>query len=253
MLEECDFIICENPKHSLKLLNKLGIKKKLISLHDYNEEKVITRVGSSLKQKVVALISDAGSPLISDPGFKLVRYCHENNIYVTSIPGANSVIPALQLSSLPLNEFCFLGFYPRNGKQKNDFLDFLKKSFQTVVFFVSSNKIKNCLETLEKHINDRNISICKEITKLNEKIFRGSPDTVKNQILKNNNNKGEFVIVVEGIDLKYSNNIELKDLELEIDKLLNKFSLTDVVEIVHKMTKLPKNKIYKNVLDIKNG
>ena len=253
VLEECDFIICENPKHSLKLLNKLDIKKKLISLHDYNEEKVISRVGFSLKQKVVALISDAGSPLISDPGFKLVRYCHENNIYITSIPGANSIIPALQLSSLPLNEFCFLGFYPKNLKQKNEFLDLLKKSERTVVFFVSTNKIKNCLETLIKHINDRNISICKEITKLNERVFRGSPNKVKNQILKNDNNKGEFVVVVEGISLKTSDNFEIKDLTLEIDKLLNKFSLTDVVEIVHKMTKLPKNKIYKNVLDIKNG
>ena len=253
MLENCNFIICENPKHSLKLLNKLGIKKKLISLHDYNEEKVISKVSFSLKQKVVALISDAGSPLISDPGFKLVRYCHENNIYVTSIPGANSIIPALQLSSLPLNEFCFLGFYPKNSKQKNEFLNFLKKSFQTVVFFVSTNKIKNCLEALEKHISNRNISVCKEITKLNEKVFRGSPEIVKNQILKNDNIKGEFVVAVEGINLKISDNFELKDLKFEIHKLLNKFSLTDVVEIVHKMTKLQKNKIYKYVLDIKNG
>ena len=134
-----------------------------------------------------------------------------------------------------------------------------KRPKEIVDFYHNLNK--KCFEKLniDFDIYDRTSSklhhktASEFFTKLNEKIFRGSPDTVKNQILKNNNNKGEFVIVVEGIDLKYSNNIELKDLELEIDKLLNKFSLTDVVEIVHKMTKLPKNKIYKNVLDIKNG
>ena len=107
-LEECDIIICENPKHSLKLLNKLGIKKKLIALHDYNEHKIIDQIKVILKNKNCVLISDAGSPLISDPGYNLVQYCIANNIRVTSVPGPSSIVSSLQLSGLPISEFTFL-------------------------------------------------------------------------------------------------------------------------------------------------
>ena len=110
ILRECDIIICENPKHSLKLLNKLGIKKKLIALHDYNERKVIDQIKDQLKNKKCVLISDAGSPLISDPGYNLVKYCIENNIEVTTAPGASSIVSGLQLSGLPISEFTFLVF-----------------------------------------------------------------------------------------------------------------------------------------------
>ncbi len=108
VLKECDVIICENPKHSLKLLNKLGIKKKLIPLHDYNEHKIINQIKGLLKSKNCVLISDAGSPLISDPGYNLVQYCIKNNIKITSIPGPSSIISGLQLSGLPISEFAFL-------------------------------------------------------------------------------------------------------------------------------------------------
>ena len=111
VLKECDIIICENPKHSLKLLNKLGIKKKLIPLHDYNEQKIIDQIKNFLKMKSCVLISDAGSPLISDPGYNLVQYCISNNIKVTSVPGPSSVISALQLSGLPLSNLFFMALF----------------------------------------------------------------------------------------------------------------------------------------------
>ena len=117
ILGECDIIICENPKHSLKLLNKLGIKKKLIALHDYNEHKVINQIKGLLENKSCVLISDAGSPLISDPGYKLVRHCIENNIYISSVPGPSAVISSLQLSGLPISEFIFFGFVPKSKKK----------------------------------------------------------------------------------------------------------------------------------------
>ena len=117
VLKDCDIIICENPKHSLKLLNKLDIKKKLIALHDYNEHKIIDQIKVLLKNKNCVLISDAGSPLISDPGYNLVQYCIENNINVTSVPGPSSIISGLQLSGLPISEFTFFGFVPKSKKR----------------------------------------------------------------------------------------------------------------------------------------
>ena len=116
-MQNVNFIICENPNHSRKLMSKFGIKKKLVALHDYNELEVIKNYVEKIKTKPVALISDAGSPLISDPGYKLVRHCIKENIFVTTVPGASSIISALQLSGLPINEFVFTGFAPKNKKK----------------------------------------------------------------------------------------------------------------------------------------
>ena len=117
-LQNTDFIICENPNHSRKLMSKLGIKKKLVALHDHNEEEIIRNYIEKIKTKPVALISDAGSPIISDPGYKLVQHCIKENIfYATTIPGASSIISALQLSGLPVNEFVLLEFAPKNKKK----------------------------------------------------------------------------------------------------------------------------------------
>ncbi len=114
ILSVADCIFCENPIHSLKLLNNLGIKKKLIGIHDHNENSIINEYNKKIKQGIYALISDAGSPLISDPGYKLARHCIKNNTYVTVIPGATSIIAALQLSSFPVNEFHFVGYCPKS-------------------------------------------------------------------------------------------------------------------------------------------
>ena len=251
-LKDGDFIICENPKHSLKLLNKLGIKKKLISLHDYNENAVIKRLSEDFNNKKIVLISDAGSPLISDPGFKLIQYCIKNNINITSIPGPTAIIPALQLSGIPINEFYFAGFFPKSKKQIIEFVNKIKNSSTTSVFFVSNHKIKDCLEILNDEIKIRKISVAKELTKLNEKVFWGLAHQLKENIINQKTNiKGEFVVVVEGKSLKKSQSLELVDYNEEINKLLSKFSLTDVVEIVHKLTGITKNKVYKWVLNLK--
>jgi len=197
-LSKSDIIICENPKHSLKLLSKLDIKKKLISLHDYNEENVIEKIKDHLNNKKLSLISDAGSPLISDPGYKLVRYCNLNNIYVTIIPGPSSVTSALQLSSIPINEYRFLGFVPKTKKGIDDFIDLLKYSNCTTVFFISTYKILLFLKMISTILPDRKIAVCKELTKINEKVFIGPSIDVYNNFKKNSKNSlGEFVIVVE--------------------------------------------------------
>ena len=254
VLKNCDAIICENPKHSLKLLLNLDIKKKLISLHDYNEEIVINKISDQLKNKTFSLISDAGSPLISDPGYKLVRYCVKNNIYVTTIPGASSVISALQLSSIPINSYTFHGFLPKSKKDIGEFVQTIKKSQITSVFFVSRYKILSLLEILSNEIIDRKIAVCKEITKLNERIFVGTSLEVKKQFLESSKNSlGEFVVVVNADAAskisKDGISAEIKDV---IIKLLNKFTLTDTVEIVHKITNIAKKNIYKKTLEIQN-
>ena len=252
-LKNADLIICENPKHSIKILSKLGIKKKLISLHDYNETNVIRRVEKLVKKQVIVLISDAGSPLVSDPGYKLVKHFIENMAYVTCIPGPTSVISALQLSTIPMNQFGFLGFAPKTKKKLQDFLKQILDSSQTSVFFVSSHRIINCIKEIDGVLKNRKIAVCKEITKLNEKVFIGYPKKILAEIEKEAKNKlGEFVIVLEG-KKKHSKIDDFinTEMENEISKLLEKFSLTDVVEIVHKISYIGKKEIYKKALKLK--
>ena len=251
-IREGDLIICENHKHCLKLLNKLGIKKKLISLHDYNEKIIINKIADDLNNKKCVLISDAGSPLISDPGFKLIQYCIKNNINLSSIPGPSAIIPALQLSGIPLNKFSFLGFFPKEKKGMEDFVNAIKERTNTSVFFVSNHKITKCIELLDSKIDGRLISVSKELTKINEKVFRGPSSDIKNILAENKNaKKGEFVVVVEGNSVAETPVIDLKNYKSEVEKLLTRFSLTDVVQIVHKLTRIRKNIVYKWILSLK--
>tara|TARA_B100000674_G_scaffold479229_1_gene477343 strand:+ start:279 stop:1112 length:834 start_codon:yes stop_codon:yes gene_type:complete len=251
IINKADFIVCENPKHSLKLLNNLGIKKKLISLHDYNEQLVIDRIKDDLRNKLIVLISDAGSPLISDPGFKLIQYCIKENIEITTIPGPSAIIPALQLSGLPINEFYFAGFLAKTKKHISDLILNLSELQKTSVFFVSSHKIIITLEIIDKIVPKRRLSISKEITKKNERVFRGTAKKIIDDMSeKSENIKGEFVVVMEG-NLAKKTDLEMVNVhDIEIKKLLSKFSLTEVVQIVHKLTRIKKNKVYKWVLSL---
>lgn len=252
-LSMVDYIICENPIHSLKLLNKLGIKKRLFSLHDYNENILIKRIEKYQHNSSIALISDAGSPLISDPGHNLVNDYIKKNIYITTVPGPSSIISALQLSGIPISNFRFFGFIPKNKANVNKLVNEIENLTSTSVFFVSGNRLINFLKNiLEKKII-RTTTVCKEITKKNERVFRGSTKNIINEILMNKNNiKGEFVVIIEGKEKKSIKKVDVV-IEKQMMKLLKKFSLTDVVEIVHKLTKISKNKVYKWVLKIKKS
>ena len=253
-LQNANFIICENPNHSRKLMSKLGIKKKLVALHDHNEEEIIKNYIEKIKSKPVALISDAGSPLISDPGYKLVRYCIKEKIFVTTVPGASSIISAIQLSGLPVNEFIFAGFAQKNKKKLVNFLNTISSEQKTVILFVSSHKIIQLLEILMAKLPNRKISVCKEITKLNEKIFNGLPEKVLAEISSSSKyTLGEFVLIIDGEkNIKHMENHVSLDVEKIIKRLLCKFSLTESVEIVHKISYIEKKQIYKKALDIKN-
>jgi len=247
-----DFIICENPIHSLKLLNNLGIKKKMFSLHDYNEDILLKRIEKYQNNSSIALISDAGSPLISDPGYNLVRDYIKKKLKITTIPGPSSIISALQLSGLPISSFEFHGFIPKNKGGIVSLIQRLKKLETTSVFFISGGRLLIFLENLCEMKMGRNISICKEITKKNERVFRGNAGDLIHKLSDDvNNYKGEFVIVVEG-NINNSKKILDKKIEEQIKKLLKKFSLTDVVEIVHKLSSISKKDIYNSALLLKN-
>ena len=222
-------------------------------MHDHNEQKVIKLIEKNVKDQIITLISDAGSPLVSDPGYKLVKHFVENDIFVTTIPGPTSIVPALQLSTLPMNEFQFIGFAPKSKKALDSYFKNIINTDLTSVFFTSSHRVIICLKALQGVLKDRKIAVCKEITKINERTFIGIPSKVINEIENERKNiRGEFVVIVEGNKKKSKKNqIINSEIEKQISKLLEKFSLTDVVEIVHKFSYFGKKQIYKMALKLK--
>ena len=252
VLNSVNFIICENPKHSLKLLNKLDIKKKLFSLHDYNESQLIKRIEKYQYNSAIALISDAGSPLISDPGYNLMQDYIKKKLYVTTIPGPSSIISSLQLSGLPINNFEFFGFVSKNKSNMNSQAKKLQNVIATSVFFISGNRLINFLKILLDAKINRKIAVCKELTKKNEWVFRGYIKKIIDEInIDKSNLKGEFTLLIQGKERKTKITIQTTT-EAQIKKLLKKFSLTEVVEIVHKLTDVSKKEIYKKALQLKN-
>ena len=251
VLNSVNFIVCENPKHSLKLLNKLDIKKKLFSLHDYNESQLIKRIEKYQYNSAIALISDAGSPLISDPGYNLMQDYIKKKLYVTTIPGPSSIISSLQLSGLPINNFEFFGFVSKNKSSMNSQAKKLQNVITTSVFFISGNRLINFLKILLDAKINRKIAVCKELTKKNEWVFRGYIKKIIDEInIDKSNLKGEFTLLIQGKDKKRKITIQTTT-EVQIKKLLKKFSLTEVVEIVHRLTSISKKEIYKKALQLK--
>jgi len=251
VLNSVNFIICENPKHSLKLLNKLDIKKKLFSLHDYNESQLIKRIEKYQYNSAIALISDAGSPLISDPGYNLMQDYIKKKLYVTTIPGPSSIISSLQLSGLPINNFEFFGFVSKNKSSMNSQAKKLQNVITTSVFFISGNRLINFLKILLDAKINRKIAVCKELTKKNEWVFRGYIKKIIDEInIDKSNLKGEFTLLIQGKEKKTKITIQTTT-ETQIKKLLKKFSLTEVVEIVHRLTSISKKEIYKKALQLK--
>ena len=213
VLKEVDVILCEDTRHSIKLLNHFEIKNKLISYHKFNEKERIDYILSLLiEEKKIALISDAGTPLISDPGSILVKELIENNIKFTVVPGANAVLPALILSGLNSEEFLFIGFLQKKYNKKEEKLKTLKDLDKTLIFYSSPYELKDLLKAINNVLGNRKVAISKEITKIHETTYR---DEVINliDIFENEENiKGEFVVVVEG------NKEEKKNLSMEETK-----------------------------------
>jgi len=192
-LKECDFILCEDTRRAKILLKHYGIEKPLISYFEGNEEKRIPEVIDLLKEgKNIALISDAGTPLISDPGYRLVKRCREEGIDVLPVPGPSAVIAALSVSGLETDRFMFLGFPSQKKGKRRKLLEEIKDFEGSIVFYVSPYDIREFLEEALEVLGDRRVCICREMTKLFEEYLYGKLSEVKDKVKE----KGEFVVVV---------------------------------------------------------
>lgn len=198
VLQEVDFILAEDTRTSAFLLRHLGIEKKMYSHHKFNEHATVRMVAESIAEgRTVALVSDAGTPGISDPGFLLVRTCVEEGIEVETLPGATALIPALVQSGFPCDRFTFEGFLPqKKGRMKR--LEALRDEERTMIFYESPFRVVKCLEQLAEVFGaDRRMSVSREITKKFEQTVRGTIAEVADHF-RAHEPKGEFVIVVEG-------------------------------------------------------
>ena len=248
VIKNSDLILCEDTRRSIKLLNHLNIKKKLISFHKFNERKKISSIIEYIKQgKILSLISDAGTPLISDPGRSLINECIKEKIEVTPIPGASSVISAISVSGFS-DQFIFYGFLPKKNNELEKTLKSLSKINYSQVFFAPSNKLNFYIQNFKKYYSDRKLLIAKEITKLHEAFFR---DNVNNFKLFKTPLKGELTIVISEKNNK-DKIFNEKEIMQKAKKYLKSLSVKDTVEIIFKREKINKKKIYELCLKIKD-
>lgn len=199
-LNEADMIACEDTRGSIKLLNHFDIHTPMTSYHEFNKyDKAVTIIGMLKEGKNVALITDAGTPVISDPGEVLVRMCHEEGITVTSLPGPCACITALSLSGISGRRFCFEGFLPHDKKERSFVLSELERETRTMIFYEAPHHLKATLSVLYETLGDREISICRELTKRFEEIM---PTTLKAALAYYDENepRGEYVLVIAGRD-----------------------------------------------------
>ena len=198
VLNDVDIIAAEDTRHTLKLLNHLNIKKNLISYYKETEKiKSPILIEKLLEGKNIALVSDAGTPGISDPGEEIVKNAIENNIEIIPIPGASAFVNALICSGLSTREFTFVGFLPTNNKEKKDKLEELKNENRTLIFYEAPHKIKNTLENILEIFGNRKIVLARELTKIHEEFIRNNISNILDNI---DEIKGEFVILVEGTE-----------------------------------------------------
>ncbi len=201
ILNKVPFILAEDTRESKKLLEKYNIHTQLVSYRDENHDKILEKILEKLNMGLdLALISDAGTPLISDPGYKLVKYLRENNFEVISIPGPSAVTAALAVSGLPTDRFVFFGFLPKSETRREKIISEYKDLHNTLVFYESPKRLFGFLDTIDKVLGDVNIFLAKDISKLKEEYFYGSVREVKDILRKKNfaeHPHGEFVCVVD--------------------------------------------------------
>ena len=256
LLENVEILLCEDTRKTKKLLSHLQIKRKnLISYNDNNASSKRPYIISKLNsKKSIGIVSDAGTPLISDPGYKLVQECHVNNIKVSHAPGPCSVINGLILSGLPTNQFYFGGFVSSKKNFKVKQFQITQKNIMTGIWFDTCLRLKKTLEVMKDVFGNRKITIARELTKTYEEIITSDLNDIKKIIEKreSNNNplKGEVILIVEGFNKKELN---FDMLNTNIKDRLKKQSLRDTVNDIVIETKLPKKLVYDEAVKIKNN
>ena len=248
ILNKSDLILCEDTRVSQKILNYYKIRTQLISNHKFNEKKNIEKVILELQNsKIVSLISDAGTPAISDPGKIIINECIKNNIKIYPIPGPSAVTTAVSVSGFS-DKYFFYGFLPSTLNETEKVFNLLSNLESSIVFFISSKKINKIIEKLKIFFSGRNIVICRELTKLYEEIIRLPISEIKpfKTLLK-----GELTIVISEKNSKMkSKNLDESDKKI-IKKLLKKMSVKDIVKLITKNKNISKKKIYEYYLSLK--
>ena len=244
-LDSVDYIACEDTRTSLKLLNKYDIKKPLIAYHKFNEKKACDGIIDLLKQgKNVAVISDAGTPVISDPGNELTARLVSENLEFTIIPGATAFVSALILSGFDASKFTFIGFLPEKKKEREALLNNYKNREETLIFYSAPHDINDDFSDLYQVLGDRRVTASKEITKLYETTYRFNLSTAKIE-----EPKGEFVIVVEGakeVQMPYFDITEEEHIKLYLGR---GYSKKDAIKKVAEVRGISKNALYKYTIE----
>ena len=250
ILQDSDLILCEDTRVTKKILQKFDINKKLISNHKFNENKNLEKVIEILKNnKIVSLVSDAGTPAVSDPGRILVQECVKNKINIFPIPGASAVSSAISISGFSDN-FYFCGFLPEKQNQVKKLFKNISLLECSIVFFISPNKLIKRMDDVKEFFSDRDILICREISKYHEEYIRTSVQKLSDV---NFSRKGEITIVISEIRKEKLSFKELEESDKKkINKLIKKMSIKDIVKKVSEDREISKKLIYKYCLEIKN-
>lgn len=250
ILKQVDIIIAEDTRHSLKLLNHLEISKPLISYHRHNEEEKTNKILDKIEEgNNIALISDAGTPVISDPGEIIVKQALEREIEVIPIPGACAIITSLMAAGVNTKKFTFYGFLSLNKKIRNKELEQIKNNKNTIILYEAPHKIINTLKDLEKYVGNRMIVLARELTKIHEEFIRGNIKEIQEKLL---NPKGEYVIIIDEDIIEEDKENELNNLTLEEHFEYYKKIGLDKKEIIKKIAKdrnVTKNEIYKHFIN----
>tara|TARA_Y100000741_G_scaffold356255_1_gene332687 strand:- start:162 stop:1022 length:861 start_codon:yes stop_codon:yes gene_type:complete len=250
VIKNSDFILCEDTRVSKKLLNKFKISKRLISNHKFNENKNLNFILENLKNnKIISIISDAGTPAISDPGRVLINKCIDSKINIFSVPGPSAISAAVSVSGFS-DKYLFCGFLPEKKNEINKLFQSISNINYSIVFFISPKKINKIIDILKKYFFSRNILICREITKFHEEYIRSS---IKNLSEISLSSKGEMTVIIsEDNNLKKNfNKLEESD-KKKIGKLIKKMTIKNIIKEINKDNKFPKKLIYDYCLKIKN-
>ena len=250
VLKKSDYILCEDTRISKNLLDRYEIKSKLISNHKFNEKKNLSKVIEILKSDcIVSLISDAGTPSVSDPGAVLINECLINKINIYPIPGASAVSSAVSISGFS-EKYYFYGFFPeKNNKLKEDF-EKLRNIEGCIIFFISPRKFNRSVKDIKEYFLDRKILICREMTKFYEEFIR--TDVNKLEVFKSDP-KGELTIVISEKTKERNSSIILKESDKKnIRKMIKKLSIKDITDLISQNSNVPKKEIYNYCLKLKN-
>ena len=245
ILEQSDYILCEDTRVTLKFLNHLKLKKKLIAFHQFNENEKIKSILQDLKQnKILSLVSDAGTPALSDPGRLLISKCHEQNIGVIPIPGASAITCAISASGFS-DQFFFCGFLPKKDKEINNMLESYKSLKASLVFFMPARDLEKNLIYFNNFFSQNNFFLAREMTKIHETYIRDKVSNLKNYT--KDNLKGEITFI---IDNNLASPKKIVDIDEEIKMLIGKMSSKDIAEYLSKKLAINKKSIYQKAIKI---